>query len=446
MAGAPIESLSECVAWLEDGAKTRDGLLIGTEHECLAFDSAGRKLQYDGAVGIRTLMERLAERFDWQPVYEDGRLVSLLRDAASITLEPAGQFELSGAPVKRVDDMLAELDRHIAELGDVASDLGVRFGHVGLDPLGTVEAAPRMPKARYGIMRARMPRVGGHGLQMMHLTCTVQTNVDFTDGAEAMEMMRLGHLATPAIIALFANSPWRGGRPTGMASTRADIWLDVEAARCLPGAMAFDPAATVADWVDWVADAPMYFRKGVDASGEHVYLEVPWGTTFRDFVHDGVHGVRPTLDDWELHLSTVFPDMRLKRYIEIRGADCVPAPLLPGLPALIKGLFYDVASRRAALQLLQDGDWSVDRAALRAAACKDGLDGRSNEHHVGEQARALLDLARAGLDRLRQEFGEDRAADEGLDRLQAIATGEELPAWQQTAARLQARPSLLSLL
>ena len=339
MAGTPLESLAECVAWIEAGAKSRSELRLGTEHECLAFDAGGRRLEYEGRVGIRTLLERLAERHNWQPVFESGKPIALLRGGASITLEPAGQFELSGAPLVGVDDMVAELQRHQEELRDVSADLGVGFCHVGLDPVGTVATAPRMPKARYGIMRARMPRVGGHGLEMMHMTCTVQTNVDFTDGRQAMEMMRLGHLATPAMIALFANSPWRQGRPTGMASSRADIWMDVEAARCLPGAMAFDPGATVADWVDWVAAAPLYFRKTVDTTGADRYVEVPWGTTFTDFLERGIGGTWPTLDDWELHLSTVFPDMRLKRFIEVRGTDCVPAPLLPALPALVKGLF-----------------------------------------------------------------------------------------------------------
>ena len=425
MTSAPLESLTQCTDWIEAGAKGRAELRIGTEHECLGFDAQGRRLPYEGKAG---------------------NPIALLRDGASITLEPAGQFELSGAPVKRVQDMQVELDQYIEELTDVATDLGVRFCHVGLDPLGTVASAPRMPKARYDIMRARMPRVGSHGLEMMHQTCTVQTNVDFSDGAQAMEMMRLGHLATPAMLALFANSPWREGRPTGMASARGDIWMDVEAARCLPGAMAFDPSTTVSDWVDWVAAAPMYFRKATDKSGADRYVEVPWGTTFADFLSRGVDGVRPTLDDWKLHLSTVFPDMRLKRFIEVRGPDCVPAPLLPALPALIKGLFYDGTSRQAALALLEDGHAEVDRDALRAAACQSGLDGRVGDRHIGEQAQALVQLAADGLARLRDEFGADPAADIALDRLAAIATGEVEPLWKQTANRLAAKPSLLSLI
>ena len=445
MAKPALESLDECEAWILAGAKSRQQIRIGTEHECLAVDARGHLLPYEGEVGIRRLLDRLAERHGWRAVLEAGNPITLLRDDASITLEPAGQFELSGAPVKTVTAMQEELDRHVAELGDVASDLGVQFCHVGMNPLLTAIQAPRMPKARYGIMRARMPRVGSMGLDMMHLTCTVQVNVDFADGPEAMDIMRLGHLATPAIIALFANSPWRHGQRTAMASARAHVWTDVENARCQTGALAFDPAATVADWVQWVADVPMYFRKSVDAEGQERYLEVPWGTTFRHFLERGIDGRRPSASDWELHLSTVFPDMRLKRYIEVRGADCVPIALLPALPALAKGLFYDLESRKSALALLEDGNANADRAALRAAACHSGLEGRVGDHHVGDQARALVGLAKAGLKRLRGEFGPDPAADAAMDRLAAIADGEAEPLWQRSNRLLSANPSLLAL-
>ena len=438
-----LESLAQCVAWIESGARARSELRIGTEHECLAIDSAGRPLNYEGEVGVRTLLERLAQRHGWRPVHESGKPIALLRDDASITLEPAGQFELSGAPLKSVTAMLAELERHTSELADVADELGVKFCYVGMNPLLRAEQAPRMPKARYDIMRARMPRVGSMGLDMMHLTCTVQVNIDFADGAEAMEMMRLGHLATPAIIALFANSPWLHGKSAAMASHRAHIWTDVEHARCQPGAMAFDPDATVADWVQWAADVPMYFRKSKGEDGEDRYDEVPWGTTFRQYLERGIDNKRPTLADWELHLSTVFPDMRLKRYIEFRAADCVPVALLPALPALTKGLFYDRTSRKAALALLEDG--RVDRAALRAAACQWGLDARLGDHHVGEQARALIALAGAGLGRLATEFGADPAADTALDQLAAIAHGHAEANWRRCDRLLTVRPSLLAL-
>lgn len=444
MAEQTLESLAQCAAWIEAGAKERADLRIGTEHECLAVNSAGKPLPYGGKVGIRTLLERLAERHGWKPVFESARPIALLRGDASITLEPAGQFELSGAPLPDVSAMKGELERHVAELKDVADDLGVRFCYVGINPIDTVQAAPRMPKSRYDIMRARMPRVGSMGLDMMHLTCTVQVNIDFAEGAEAMELMRLGHLATPAIIGLFANSPWVHGRPAAMASHRAHVWTDVEQARCEPGAMAFDPTATVADWVQWVADVPMYFRKTYDAGGAERYAEVPWGTTFRMFLDQGIDGARPTLADWELHLSTVFPDVRLKRFVELRAADCVPVALLPALPALTRGLFYDVTSRRAALALLQDE--RVDRRALRAAACRSGLDGRSGDHHVGEQARALIDLAAAGLGRLAMEFGADPAADAALEQLAAIAHGQAEPLWRRSDRLLAGNPSLLALI
>ena len=230
-----------------------------------------------------------------------------------------------------------------------------------------------------------------------------------------------------------------------MASARAHVWTDVDNARCRPGAMAFDPTATVADWASWVADVPMYFRKMVGDDGQGRWLDVPRGMTFRQFLERGMNGQRPTLADWESHLSTVFPDMRLKRYVEIRGADCVPVSLMPALPAFAKGLFYDARSRRAALALLEDGTGGVDREALRAAACSAGLEGRVGDRHVGEQARALVALAAEGLARLAVEFGPDPVADAALDRLTAIASGETEPMWRRSDRILTATPSLLAL-
>lgn len=441
-----LESEQQCVAWVLSGCRPRSAFRIGTEYERLVIDASGRPIGYEGPAGIHALFERLMQQYAWRPVLEGDRPIALERSGASISLEPAGQFELSGAPLALVDAMVAERDHHLAELDDIARELGLRYVFAGMNPIDTPQTVPYMPKKRYQHMRAWMPRVGALGLDMMHLTCTVQANLDFETPEEAMEMFRLAYLATPMLIALFANSPWRHGAPTGMASTRAWIWTDVDDARCKPGDWVFDPAATVDDYVQWAFDVPLYFVKHVGEDGVSAYLPADRpGKTFRDFLREGDRGRPPTLGDFELHMSTVFPDVRLKRYIEVRAADCVPPDLLPALPALCKGLLYDPVSRRAALGLLRDGDRRIDRAALRDAASREGLDGRIGDLAVGPLAVALVDLARCGLQRLEGEWGPDVAARDAIDAIDAIARGEREPLWRVVDRTLRTTPSLSAL-
>lgn len=445
MAGRPMESFDECVAWFASGARDRASFRVGTEHECLAIDAEGRLLPYEGPVSIRALLEGMAERHGWQPIYESGRPIALRKDDASITLEPAGQFELSGAPLRTITETHREVERHMNALRGVGRGLGVRYVHLGMNPITALEDVPHMPKARYDHMRAWMPKVGAFGLQMMHLTCTVQANLDFADEREAMDMLRLGMLATPAMIALFANSPWRFGRSTGMASVRAHIWTDVDRARCDLGPMGFDPTATVADYACWLADVPLYFVKSRDADGREVYLPGDGVMRFSDFLAHGAHGRRPTLDDWELHVSTVFPDIRLKRYIEVRGADCVPPALLSALPALCRGLLNEPGARAEGLRLLRDGDPRLDRAALRAAACRHGLSGQSQGIRLKKWSQRLIAIAREGTRRLEAEMGADPEAHQALDRLEALARGDVEPLHARAAWRLAAEPTLLAV-
>lgn len=443
---APVASLQDCVDWVLAGCKPASEFAIGTEFERLALGPDGLALPYEGRASIRTLLERLATRHGWTPYLEGGRPIALSRGKASISLEPAGQFELSGAPMPTIAAMRAELDQHTAELRDVTADLGIRLAHVGYNPANSVDDCPRMPKGRYEIMRRIMPTVGRHGLEMMHLTCTVQTNMDFSTGAEAMEMMRLGHLLSPVLIALFANSPLVGGKPSGYRTWRAQLWTDVDRARCDVRRFAFDRSATIEDYVRWCWDAPLYFLDVAHADGSHGHQELfAEPMTFRQFFERGFHGRRPTLADWELHASTVFPDVRLKRYIELRQADVVPPHALPALPALTKGLFYSAEARRKCLGLLRDGDAGVDRERLRALACREALDGVDGVWNLRELSAAVLKIARDSLHDQARDSGVDGRAAESLDVLDAIVAREAPAFWQTVLKRWGEDPRLAAL-
>ncbi len=441
-----LESVDECIAWVLSGAKPRERFRMGAEYERLVFDDTGALVPYDGPRGISAIFDRLIARHGWTPVFEGANAIALERGKASISLEPAGQLELSGAPLRTVTELAAERDAHLAELDGICEELGLHAAFVGMNPLSTPATVPKMPKKRYDTMRAWMPQVGSRGLDMMHLTCTVQINIDFSNEDEAMEMLRLGMLATPALIALFAASPWRAGAPTGMASTRAWVWEDVDNARCTPGDWIWRPDVRVRDYIEWALDVPMYFVRHADEAGQKVYVapERP-GQTLRQMMAHGDRGRGATLDDLELHLSTVFPDVRLKKFLELRACDCVPPELLPALPALAKGLFYDPSARAAALTLLRDGDLVQMRRPLREAAARHGLAARVGEVDVGRLAIALIDLARTGLERLVDEWGADPAAHVALDAIDAIARGQRRPIWQDVDAALRAQPSLLAL-
>lgn len=432
----PIHDLAQCLAWARAGAKPRDQFKIGTEFERIAVGPDGQALPYDGAVSIRALLQGLADRFGWEPFLEHGKPIALSRGGASVSLEPAGQFELSGAVLATVEEFQAELAAHLREVAAVAAPLGVRFAWVGLNPELTAAQAPHMPKGRYNIMRKWMPKVGMHGLDMMHLTCTVQTNLDYDGDADAAELLRAGHLLSPVLLALFANSPYRHGRDTGMATYRGHLWRDVDPARCDTRRLAFERGTTLADHVEWTLDVPMYFLSGTAADGSVAYEGLDGRTTFRDFFERGIDGRRPTMADWEVHVSTVFPDVRLKKWVEIRQADVVPPEALPALPALCKGLLYDLQARREAMALLGDGDARIDREALRAAACRDGLDGRWGDISLRDWAQRLLALARQGLARQAAATGKDLQAAAALDVLGAIAHAERPAFWQVTRERL----------
>ena len=440
----PIHDLDQCLQWARSGAKPREQFKLGTEFERIAVGPAGAALPYDGEVSIRALLQGLADRFGWEPFLEHGKPIALSRNGASVSLEPAGQFELSGAVLATVEEFQEELRQHLSEVAEVADPLGIRFAWVGLNPQITAAQAPHMPKGRYNIMRMWMPKVGMHGLDMMHLTCTVQTNLDYSSDEDAAELLRAGHLLSPVLLALFANSPYRHGHDTGLATYRGSLWRDVDPARCDTRRLAFERATTLADHVQWTLDVPMYFLSGTAPDGSVSYEGMDGKTTFRNFFERGIDGRRPTMADWEVHVSTVFPDVRLKKWVEIRQADVVPPEALPALPALCKGLLYDLEARRAAMAVLGDGDDRIDREALRAAACRSGLSGTWGDISLREWSQEILALARQGLERQAASSGVDLKAPAALDILSEIAHGQRPEFWRVTRDRLVKGGALLS--
>ncbi len=445
-----VTSVAQCVAWVAAGATDPAHRVIGAEYERLAVGPDGRLLPYDGAVSIRTLLERLVARHGWTPILEAGCPIALSRGDASISLEAAGQLEFSGAPHTTVGAMRAELSRHRAELADVSGDLGVRFAWVGYNPAEHLPGTPEMPRERFAVMRRVFPSRGTTGVAMLDFTCAVQVNLDFIDAVDCVEMVRLGHLLTPVLIALFANSPVARGVAVGHRSHRASIWPDVDPTRCGAPPLVFERAVTLDDLVAWAWEVPMLFLAETRADGAPRYLPLDHPLTFREYVERGYHGRRATVADWELHVSTLYTDVRMRRQLELRQCDTVPPEALSALPALATGLFYDVEARRRCLDLLRDGESGVNRVALRAAACRDALDAVVDDWPLRAVARETLSLARAGLERhLRTARGREGAPDLGatdaLVILEEIVAGERPPFWAASDARWRKAPGLLGL-
>ncbi len=390
----PITSVRQLAEFLAAGAKPRGSWLIGTEHEKFVFRR--RDLSppsYDGPDGIRALLEGHLAR-GWAPVTDAGNIIGLSRGRAAISLEPGGQFELSGAPLATLHETKAELDAHLAELRAIAEPLGLGFLPVGFHPLARREDMPWMPKSRYAIMRRYMPRKGKLGLDMMLRTCTVQVNLDAADEADMVEKFRIGLALQPVAVALFANSPFAEGAPNGFRSYRAHTWTDTDPDRCGIPSVVFEDGFGYERYVEWVLDVPMYF---VYRGGR--YIDVA-GRSFRDFLagrlRDETEGATPTIGDFADHLTTVFTEVRLKRYLEMRGADAGSPEMLMALPALWVGLLYGPGAQAEAAALIADHpcrDWQtlhrdVPRHGLATAFC---------DTTVQWLAREMVAIARRGL-------------------------------------------------
>jgi glutamate--cysteine ligase len=427
--GEPVTDKRQLVEYLAAGSKPGNQWRIGTEHEKFAFNLKDlRTLPYDGPAGIRAMLEGLT-RFGWVPVLENGNPIALGKDACSVTLEPGGQFELSGAPLANLHETCSEVNDHLDQVKQVGAELGTGMLGMGFNPKWARADQPWMPKGRYKIMRDYMPKKGKLGIDMMIRTCTVQVNLDFADEADMMKKMRVAIALQPVATALFADSPFTEGKPNGFMSYRSQIWTDTDPDRCGMLPFVFEPGYGFERYVEWMLDVPMYFvyrdGKYVDCSGQ----------SFRDFLKGklpALPGEIPGMGDWIDHLTTAFPEVRLKRFLEMRGADSGPWQRLCALPALWVGLLYDSQALDAAWELCKD--WSLaEREQLRGDVPRAALRAQVHKRSVQDLAKDVLAIARAGLERRAILDAKGRDESRFLDILDAIAASGRCPAEDKLA-------------
>ena len=392
--GGPIERYEQLAGFLESGCKTRDDWRIGTEHEKFGYRTEDlTPLPYDGTCSVLKVLEGLRDGFGWRPVEEGGNIIGLERDGANVSLEPGGQLELSGAQLKTIHETCDEANRHLDEVRSVAERIGAGFIGLGASPDWRHDQMPMMPKGRYRLMTDYMDRVGRLGKQMMYRTCTIQVNLDFESERDMVRKLRTALSLQPVATALFASSPLFEGRETGHASWRARIWRDLDADRTGLLPFVFEDGFGFERWVEYALDVPMYFvyRDGV-------YVDA-LGQSFRDFM-DGrlpaLPGELPTLSDWADHLTTLFPEARIKQFIEMRGADGGPWRRICALPAFWVGLMYDDAALDAAADLCRGWD-AETRDALRIASSVDGIRGQVGSLRLLDLAREAVAISEAGL-------------------------------------------------
>ena len=422
--GEPVTSKRQLVEYLESACKPKTAWRIGTEHEKFGFRLDDLSpLPYGGPSGIQALLNGLADRYGWTRILEGENVIALNHQDCNISLEPGGQFELSGAPLATLHETCAEVRGHLAQVKAIGDEIGIGMLGVGFQPKWRREDIHWMPKGRYKIMREYMPKKGSLGLDMMTRTCTVQVNLDFSSEADMVKKFRVGIALQPIATALFADSPFVDGKPSGYLSYRSHVWTDTDPDRCGMLPFVFEDGMGFERYVDWMLDVPMYFvyRDGayVDCSGQ----------SFRDFMQGKLParpGELPGMGDWIDHMTTAFPEVRLKKFLEMRGADGGPWDRLCALPALWTGLLYDDASLEAAWALVRD--WTqAEREALRKDVTRDALQATFRGRRIADWARDVLAIARQGL-RARQalKHGEDET--HFLSSLDAIADSGESPA------------------
>jgi len=392
--GAPITDHSQLAEYLAKGCKPKEDWRIGTEHEKFGFCKDSLKpLPYDGERSIKAVLEGLRDRYGWTPLEEGDNIIGLQKDGANVSLEPGGALELSGAPLESVHQTCDEVNEHLAEVKSVADEIGVKFIGLGAAPIWTHEEMPLMPKGRYQLMNDYMEKVGTMGTSMMRRTCTVQVNLDFGSEADMIQKMRVALALQPVATALFAASPFFEGKVNGHKSWRSRIWraLDDDRTGTLP--FVFEDGFGFESYVQYALDVPMYFvyRDGV----YHNAL----GMSFRDFLKGelpALPGETPLISDWADHLTTIFPEARLKTFIEMRGADGGPWRRLCALPAFWVGLCYDQSALDAAWDLAKGWD-AETRDALRVAASEDGLQAEVNGIKMHDLAREVVAISERGL-------------------------------------------------
>jgi glutamate--cysteine ligase len=395
----PIENRSQLIRHFELGAKPKDGLLIGTEHEKFTLDAKTHlPVPYQGERGIGALLAGM-QRFGWKPVREGENIIALERGSPGhmegITLEPAGQFELSGVPLTNLHETHTELERHYKEAKEVAGELGLMFLPLGYHPEAKVEDMPWMPKGRYAIMRKYMPTKGTRGLEMMLLTCTTQVNLDYTSEADMARKMRVSLKLSPLVSALFVNSPFYQGRPNDMESNRCAVWCDVDNDRSGLLPFAFEDGFGFERYTDYALDVPMYF---VLRNGKYIDCA---GQSFRDFLEGklpALPGEKPTMTDWMNHLTTLFPDVRMKTYLEMRSADVGNPAMILALPTLWVGLLYDDSTLNQ-MEALTQGWGFREMNLLRSQVPKLGLQARIGGKTLHEIAKFVVQQATMGLRR-----------------------------------------------
>ena len=420
----PIADRSELIEFIERGCKPAAEWRVGTEHEKFIFRRGdNRPVAHEGEAGIGRVLALLGERTGWEPVREGDSIIALTHGLANVTLEPGGQFELSGAPLETIHETDAETRQHLADTKAITDKLGLGMLGLGFNPKWRREDVPWMPKGRYRIMRAYMPTKGSLGLDMMIRTCTVQANLDFASEADMVRKFRVSLALQPIATALFANSPFTKGRPNGFKSYRSHIWTDTDPDRTGDLPFVFEDGFGFERYVDYALDVPMYFvyRDGqyIDASGQ----------SFRDFLAGKLPacpGEQPLRSDWGDHLTTLFPEVRLKRILEMRGADCGSAELLAALPALWVGILYDETALGAAWDLVK-GWSSEERAGLRAGVPRHALATPFRRGTVRDIAREMLAIARAGLARRARIAG-------GGDETRYLAPLDEIVERNETPA------------
>ncbi|CDZ66186.1 Glutamate--cysteine ligase [Neorhizobium galegae bv. orientalis] len=393
----PLTSVSELSAYLAKGPRPRQDFRIGTEHEKFAFFRADNSpVPYFGDASISALLKGMEKKLGWEPILDGENIIGLGEQSGmgAISIEPGGQFELSGAPVESIHQTCRESNHHLAVLREIAEPMGIRFLGIGGSPKWTLAETPRMPKSRYDIMTRYMPKVGSKGLDMMYRTCTIQVNLDFSSEADMAAKMRVSMKLQSIATALFASSPFTEGKPNGLVSWRGDIWRDTDNQRSGVLPFVFRPDFGFADYVEWALDVPMYFvvRDGKYHDCTHV--------TFRQFMNGALKGEikdwEPTMGDWTNHLSTLFPDVRLKRFLEMRGADGGPWRRICALPAFWVGLLYDDTALADAETLT--ADWTVeDVIAMRDAVPAKGLKAEIRGRSVLDVAREAVAISKAGL-------------------------------------------------
>ncbi|AEI92424.1 glutamate--cysteine ligase [Roseobacter litoralis] len=392
--GGPITSYDQMVSYLASGCKPKEEWRIGTEHEKFGYcKDTLLPLPYEGDRSIQAVLEGLRDTFGWAPVSEDGKIIGLEKDGANVSLEPGGALELSGAPLETIHETCDEVNIHLREVKEVADRIGVGFIGLGAAPIWTHEQMDLMPKGRYKLMNDYMTKVGTMGRVMMRRTCTVQVNLDFGSEADMVQKMRVALALQPVATALFANSPFFEGKLNGHKSWRSRVWRDLDAARTGMLPFVFEEGFGFERWVEYALDVPMYF---VYRDGKYIDA---LGLSFRDFLKgelSALPGEIATLSDWADHLTTAFPEARMKKYIEMRGADGGPWRRLCALPAFWVGLMYDQSALDAAWDLVKGFD-AETREELRVAASVDGLQAQVNGISMHDLAREAVSISQSGL-------------------------------------------------